>query len=218
MTGPLFAAPDAARPDPSGPDLAWPAAPLKLVVSGPVGAGKTTFVQTLSQTPVVATEAHASEDIGKTNTTVAFDFGTLHLAGQELHLYGTPGQDRFSFMWEVLCEGALGLVLLVAGDRPQDFAPARNILDFITSRLPLPFVVGVTRQDQPRVWEAADVALYFGLPVEQVVGLKATDPAQAREVLARLLELTLTPDLTRSPAGLRPAGAATVPGPERTLP
>ncbi|WP_104992503.1 ATP/GTP-binding protein [Deinococcus sp. NW-56] len=167
-------------------------APLKLVVSGPVGAGKTTFVQTLSQTPVVATEAEASEDIGKTNTTVAFDFGTLHLGGHDLHLYGTPGQDRFSFMWEVLCEGALGLVLLVAGDRPQDFAHARSILDFITSRIPVPFLVGVTRQDQDRVWDPADVALYFGLPQEQVVGLNATDPAQARDVLALLLESTLS--------------------------
>ncbi|MBB5234837.1 hypothetical protein HNQ09_002280, partial [Deinococcus budaensis] len=204
------ARPDLLAPDPSGPDLAWPAAPLKLVVSGPVGAGKTTFVQTLSQTPVVATEAQASEDIGKTNTTVAFDFGTLHLAGQELHLYGTPGQDRFSFMWEVLCEGALGLVLLVAGDRPQDFAHARTILDFITTRIAVPFLVGVTRQDQPRVWDPADVALYFGLPVAQVMGLNATDPQQAREVLARLLELTLSPE------GLLPAGAG-APAVERTF-
>ncbi|BDP44242.1 hypothetical protein DAETH_42110 (plasmid) [Deinococcus aetherius] len=166
-------------------------APLKLVVSGPVGAGKTTFVQTLSETPVVATEAEASEDIGKRHTTVAFDFGTLRLDGQELHLYGTPGQDRFSFMWEVLCEGALGLVLLVAGDRPQDFAHARNILDFITSRIPVPFLVGVTRQDLPRVWAPDDVALYFGLPERQVVGLNATDPDHARLLLASLLELQL---------------------------
>ncbi|SEJ84086.1 hypothetical protein SAMN04488058_12221 [Deinococcus reticulitermitis] len=170
-------------------------APLKLVVSGPVGAGKTTFVQTLSQTPVVATEAEASEDIGKASTTVAFDFGTLHLDGQDVHLYGTPGQDRFSFMWEVLCEGALGLVLLVAGDRPQDFLHARNILEFITSRIPVPFLVGVTRQDQPRVWHPADVALYFGLPEEQVVGLNATDPLQAQLLLARLLEFTLASQL-----------------------
>nr|WP_246581231.1 ATP/GTP-binding protein [Deinococcus aestuarii] len=166
---------------------------MKLVVSGPVGAGKTTFVQTLSETPVVATEAEASEDIGKRHTTVAFDFGTLRLDGQELHLYGTPGQDRFSFMWEVLCEGALGLLLLVAGDRPQDFAHARNILDFITSRVPVPFLVGVTRQDLPRVWAPADVALYFGLPEPQVVGLNATDPDDARLLLASLLELHLAP-------------------------
>lgn len=175
--------------------MIMPHAPLKLVVSGPVGAGKTTFVQTISQTPVVATEAEASEDIGKLHTTVAFDYGTLHLDGQDVHLYGTPGQDRFSFMWEVLCEGALGLVVLVAGDRPQDFMNARNILEFITSRIPVPFLVGVTRQDQPRVWQPADVAMYFGLPEDQVVGLNATHAGDVRDVLVRLLERTLEPPL-----------------------
>ncbi len=165
--------------------------PLKLVIAGPVGAGKTTFVQTLSQTEVIATEAEATEDIGKKNTTVAFDFGTLMLGGQELHLYGTPGQDRFNFMWDVLVEGALGLVLLVAGTRPQDFAPARNILEYITSRNPVPFVLGVTRQDSDRVWSADNVAAYFGLPTQQVLGINATDAQSAQQVLLRLLELQL---------------------------
>lgn len=166
-------------------------APLKLVIAGPVGAGKTTFVQTMSQTEVIATEAEATEDIGKLNTTVAFDYGTLMLDGQELHLYGTPGQDRFNFMWDVLVEGALGLVLLVAGTRPQDFAPARNILEYITSRNPVPFVVGVTRQDCDRVWSPENVAAYFELPKEQVMGINATDPQSAQQVLIRLLELQL---------------------------
>ena len=88
--------------------------PLKLVISGPVGAGKTAFVKSLSETEVVETDELASEDIGKTMTTVAFDFGTLNLDGQPIHLFGTPGQDRFDFMWDMLCEGALGLILLVA--------------------------------------------------------------------------------------------------------
>ncbi|MFC4455338.1 ATP/GTP-binding protein [Deinococcus sonorensis] len=162
--------------------------PLKLVVSGPVGAGKTTFVQTLSQTPVVATEADATEDIGKQNTTVAFDFGTLQVGDQTLHLYGTPGQDRFSFMWDVLCEGALGLVMLVAGDRPRDFPAARAILEYITTRTPLPFVLAVTRQDQPDVWRPHDLALYFQLPPSQVIGINATDPQNAVRALVRLLE------------------------------
>lgn len=162
--------------------------PMKLVISGPVGAGKTTFVQALSETEVISTEADATEDIGKPTTTVAFDFGTLNLDGQELHLYGTPGQDRFDFMWDVLCEGALGLVLLVAGNRPQDFLHARHILEFITSRNPVPFIVGVTRQDLPEVWHPADVAAYFDLPATQVMGLVATEGNSSRSILIRLLE------------------------------
>jgi signal recognition particle receptor subunit beta len=163
--------------------------PLKLVVSGPVGAGKTSFVQSLSETEVVETDEVASEDIGKDRTTVALDFGTLTLDGIPLYLFGTPGQDRFDFMWEILCEGALGMILLVAGDRPKDLPHARNILEFVTSRVPVPFIVGVTRQDLPKVWDPEDIADYFGLEPQQVVGLNATSPTGAVLALIALLRL-----------------------------
>lgn len=162
--------------------------PLKLVIAGPVGAGKTTFIQALSETEVVDTDEFASEDIGKDKTTVALDFGTLELDGVPIHLFGTPGQDRFDFMWEILCEGALGLILLVAGDRPTDFSHARRILEFITTRVNVPFLVGVTRQDLPRVWDPEDVADYFELPSDQVIGLNATSSTSSVLSLIRLLE------------------------------
>jgi uncharacterized protein len=163
--------------------------PLKLVIAGPVGAGKTTLIQSLSESEVVNTDELASEDIGKTHTTVAMDFGTLTLDGIPIHLFGTPGQDRFDFMWEILCEGALGLILLVSGDQPKDFPHAQKILEFITSRIPVPFLVGVTRQDKTRVWKPNDVADYFELPENQVIGLNATSPTSSLLSIIQLLEL-----------------------------
>jgi len=163
--------------------------PLKVIVTGPVGAGKSTLIRTLSETEVVDTDAAATEAIGKATTTVALDHGTLHLDGHLLHLFGTPGQERFDFMWEILAEGALGILLLARADRPDKLPAARNILDFVRSRAPVPYVVGVTHLDRPKVWQPGEVALFLGTPLEQVVGLDPRDPAEAARPLARLLEL-----------------------------
>jgi signal recognition particle receptor subunit beta len=97
----------------------------KIIFSGPVGAGKTTAISTISDIPVVQTEAKASDEVAlqKLNTTVAMDYGTLDLAaGPKVHLYGTPGQQRFSFMWDILSMGGLGLVLLIDNSREDPLA------------------------------------------------------------------------------------------------
>jgi uncharacterized protein len=163
--------------------------PLKLIIAGPVGAGKTTFIYNLSEIETVNTDVLASEDLGKAYTTVAMDYGILTLDNIPLHLYGTPGQDRFDFMWEVLCEGALGLILLIAGNDPATFSQARNILEFITSRINVPFVLGVTRGDLPESWEAADVSDYFDLPSQQALSLNATEKDGCLEAVKHLLQL-----------------------------
>ena len=157
--------------------------PLKIVVSGPVGAGKTTYIKCLSDSPVVSTEEKASEEIGKELTTVAMDYGSLSLEGQEIHLFGTPGQERFDFMWEVLCEGAVGMLLLIAGHQPQSFRKARHILDYITSQVPIPCVIGVTRQDLEKVWSPKEIANFLSVPREHVIGLDARDRGACLEAL-----------------------------------
>lgn len=162
---------------------------VKLIIAGPVGAGKTTFIRTLSQIEVVDTDAIATEDIGKVNTTVAMDYGNLHIGDTLLHLFGTPGQDRFDFMWEVLCEGALGLVLLISGIKPKDLPQARRILEFITSRIAVPFILGVTHQDAEKVWTPEDIADYFELPIQQVVGINALNASDNLLLLIKLLEI-----------------------------
>ncbi len=169
--------------------------PLKVVISGPVGAGKSTLIRTLSETEVVDTDVAASEDIGKEQTTVAMDHGTLHLGDQILHLFGLPGQARFEFMWDILSQGALGMLMLVRGDQPSDLLHARYQLDLLTSRFDLPYTVGVTRQDLPKVWTPTEVSLFLKIPPHKVVGLVATDRESAARPLVRLLE-----EMTAGPA------------------
>lgn len=161
---------------------------IKFVISGPVGSGKTTLIKTLSQTPVVSTEEISTENLGKKYTTVALDFGQIDLGDYQVHLFGTPGQDRFDFMWEILSEGAFGLILLVASDQPQDFPKARQILEYVTSRNSIPFTIGSTRYDiSLNTWQPEDIARYFNVPTNLVTVINATDPDSAKLALKNLL-------------------------------
>lgn len=127
----------------------------KIIFTGPVGAGKTTAIASISDIPVVATEAKATDDViqRKANTTVAMDYGILNLeGGAKVHLYGTPGQERFSFMWDILTVGGLGLVLLIDNAREDPLADLEFYLEsfkrFIGKN---GVVIGVTRMDvKPR--------------------------------------------------------------------
>lgn len=126
----------------------------KLIFTGPVGAGKSAAIASLSDTAVLATDALASDETRerKATTTVAMDYGIMNLDdGTRIHLYGTPGQERFDFMWDILAEGGIGLVLLVDNVRPdplQDVAFYVNrFRKFIDERC---LAVGVTRMDMNR--------------------------------------------------------------------
>jgi signal recognition particle receptor subunit beta len=123
----------------------------KIIFTGPVGAGKTTALASISDVPPVRTEARASDETArrKPNTTVAMDYGVLNLeGGAKVHLYGTPGQERFNFMWEILTQKGIGLVLLVDNRREDPLEDMRHYLeafrDFISDRA---VVIGVTGMD-----------------------------------------------------------------------
>lgn len=125
----------------------------KLIFTGPVGAGKTTAITALSDTPVVTTDEIATDMTRdrKETTTVALDFGTMRLDdGDQVHLYGTPGQARFSFMWDILTEGGLGLVLLIDNSRAHPLHDLDFYLDAFQAFVArTELVIGVTRLDQP---------------------------------------------------------------------
>lgn len=104
----------------------------KIIFTGPVGAGKTTAIAALSDVPPVSTEQKASDETAqrKTFTTTSLDYGIMRLdGGQSVHLYGTPGQERFDFMWEILTEGGIGLILLLDAAREEPVADMLFFLD-----------------------------------------------------------------------------------------
>jgi hypothetical protein len=123
----------------------------KIIFTGPVGAGKTTAIASISDIEPIRTDEQASDMTTrrKSNTTVAMDYGMIRLGPREkVHLYGTPGQERFDFMWDILTKGGIGLVLLLDNTRPAPFEDMRFYVtafrDFIeNTRL----VVGVTQMD-----------------------------------------------------------------------
>jgi uncharacterized protein len=167
---------------------------LRIVVTGNVGAGKTTFIRTISEIEVVDTDKRATDEMSeiKTNTTVALDFGRLTISPkQSLHLYGTPGQARFDFMWDILVQKAHAYILLVDAHRPDHFRHNRKILNFFKKRVDLPYLVGITHSDCEGAWEAPDIALSLGMLGEQapIVTVNATETKSVKETLVSLVEL-----------------------------
>ena len=89
---------------------------LKLVFVGNVGSGKSTSIKAISEVPVIGTEAKATETDAlhrKQETTVAIEYGIVHVQNTKLHLYSTPGQRRFDFMAAILCHGAAGMIIMI---------------------------------------------------------------------------------------------------------
>lgn len=123
----------------------------KIIFTGPVGAGKTTAINAISDVPPVKTDAAASDMTKnrKASTTVAMDYGVMNLAGGEkIHLYGTPGQERFDFMWDILTTGGIGLILLLDNTRADPFQDMRFFLDAFAGFIKDTSVaIGVTQMD-----------------------------------------------------------------------
>lgn len=138
----------------------------KIVVAGNVGVGKTNFVRTISEIEVVSTERRATTcktKLIKENTTVAFDFGKLTIEpGIILHIYGTPGQSRFKFMWEFIIDQADAYVLLVSANQLQEFHDAKQIFTFLNQKSQIPMIIGLTNTDDQDAWQPKDIAIALG--------------------------------------------------------
>ena len=171
------------------------ARPLKLVITGPFGAGKTTLIETISEVAVVGTERDVTDGARalKRTTTVAMDFGRITFGeGLSLFLFGTPGQRRFEMMWEILSEGMLGFILLVHAGEPRSLLEAGHILATFRRYADVPYVVGVTHLDS--VTEPAGAVLERTrqhLRVPARVPVVACDPRRREDVKGLILHILL---------------------------
>ncbi len=130
----------------------------KIIFTGPVGAGKTAAIAAISDVPPVSTDVACQGDERrlKATTTVAMDYSYIDLGdGRRVHLYGTPGQARFDFMWELLTRNGLGLVLLINNDHPEPLSQLDFYLDAFADFIARTgVVIGITRMglaDQARL-------------------------------------------------------------------
>lgn len=164
---------------------------LNIAITGNVGAGKTTFIRTISEIEVVSTEKKASDDVSslKQDTTVAMDFGRLTLnENQVLHLYGTPGQARFDFMWDIVIEKAQAYIVLIDAHRPDDFHSCRRIYNFMQNKVNIPVLIGLTHADCEGAWDAEDIAMAIGLrnPAKRPP-IQVVNPGDPRSVADSLI-------------------------------
>src|SRR5919197_4955707 len=163
----------------------------KIVVTGPFGAGKTTLISTISEITVLSTERDISDHTRalKSETTVAMDFGRITIdADLVLYLFGTPGQERFDFMWEILAEGMLGFVVMVDSTRPETFREAKSILETFRAYAPTPYVVAANKQDREDAWDLEDMRHALRLDSKvKFLPCVATDKTTVKSVLLELL-------------------------------
>src|SRR5512137_1223466 len=165
---------------------------VKMVVKSTFSAGKTEFIRSVSEIDVVSTErkiSSAEEKSVKSATTVAMDFGRITVDEDlVLYLFGTPGQKRFDFMWEILSEGMLGFIVMVDSTRPETFREARSILETFRAYAPTPYVVSANKQDREDAWELDDIRIALRLDKKvKLLGCVATDKETVKTVLLELL-------------------------------
>ncbi|GIJ35195.1 GTP-binding protein [Verrucosispora sp. WMMD703] len=180
---------------------------IKILIAGGFGVGKTTLVGSVSETKPLRTEEVLSEqgvgvdDISgvetKSTTTVAMDFGRITISEElVLYLFGTPGQDRFWFVWDELTIGALGAVVLADTRRLADCFPSVDYFE----RTRLPFIVAVNCFENARQYSLDEVRLALDLdPDVPVMLCDARERQSSKEVLVALIEHVKKQGLSRRP-------------------
>jgi uncharacterized protein len=168
---------------------------VKVVVTGPFAAGKTTLIRTISEITVLSTERGITDSTRsrKAETTVAMDFGRITIDRDlVLYLFGTPGQERFDFMWEILGEGMIGYLLLVDAERQDSIEEAAGILEAFRRMARVPYVVALNRASGEDHELTERVRETLAIPSDvAILACDATDKESVKNVLLALLYAVL---------------------------
>ncbi|GAB4324307.1 MAG: ATP/GTP-binding protein [Phototrophicales bacterium] len=164
----------------------------KIVVTGPFNSGKTQFIKTISDIEVVSTERKiTTEDRGiKAETTVAMDYGRVKLDDDTLYLYGTPGQTRFDFMWEILSNEMNGFIVLVDSTDTPSFPEAAGLIEQFTEFVNVPYLIVANKTDLPNAASLTEVRR--GTKADgnvTVMPCVATQKSSVRQVLLQMMQL-----------------------------
>ncbi|MDX1995840.1 MAG: ATP/GTP-binding protein [bacterium] len=164
----------------------------KIVVTGPFNSGKTEFIKTISDIEVVSTERKiTTEDRGiKAETTVAMDYGRVKLDEDTLYLYGTPGQTRFDFMWEILSSEMNAFIVLVDSTDAPSFPDAAELIRLFSSYVKVPYLIVANKTDLPGATRIEEVRR--GTKADSnitVMPCVAKQKTSVRQVLLQMVEL-----------------------------
>lgn len=173
----------------------------KIVITGNYAAGKTQLIRSVSEIDIVDTEVpvyNSEELLVKNHTTVGLDFGTITIDSErKLYLFGTPGQERFDFMWDVLAEGCLGYIVMVDSCKPAQLEATAKLINHFAHLTTAPFIVAANKQDDVTALPPLYIHRRLRLPDDiPVVPCVATNPESARDVLLCLLDSALESEVS----------------------
>jgi len=161
----------------------------KIVVTGPFNVGKTEFIRTISDIPIVSTERRITDyhKATKEETTVAMDYGQVKLEGDLFHLHGTPGQARFDFMWDILSKEMDAFIVLVDSCDRETLLQAKRLIRLFrrfSRKGRVPYLVAANKQDKDGALSVQKISKALGLDGEiPVVPCVAKKKSSVREVL-----------------------------------
>jgi small GTP-binding protein len=161
----------------------------KVIITGHFSAGKTSFVNSLTGN-ALTTEVPLTgetEKLEKDFTTVAMDYGTIDLDGKKVHLFGTPGQERFDFMLDILSKNSDGVIILIDSTKKDKIEETKKFVEYFLEA-GIPFIVASNKQDLENAMSIEEISDKLNVPPSYVRPLVAKDKNSSRELLKEFVE------------------------------